>query len=144
MPEYEYKCDNCGVIGTVVDTIEPDKRVEWDEGKVFHVTESDRGPWQCGVMKRKFSFNMAPVMQEHFNATVGKPISDPRQFERELKRAGEAIEERTGIPHDYQPCDLTDMDALGVDDTGLKETHDAMVAAGTKPATGRTVFKMGE
>jgi len=141
MPEYEYKCESCGFVHTIHDAVDGDMKTIFDKGESMH--SGPEGGW-CGYMKRVFSFHMAPVMQEHMNVTIGKPISDMKQFQRELRQAGDQLEERTGIPHDFQPCDLTDKDALGVDDTGLKATHDAMVKAGTKQPTGTTVFKMGD
>jgi hypothetical protein len=47
-------------------------------------------------------------MQSHLNPSTGSIISDPKQFSRELVRKSELATERTGIPHNYQPCSLTD------------------------------------
>lgn len=40
--------------------------------------------------RRKWGFQMPRVMQEHFNHTTQSYISSNRQFDDELKRAGEA------------------------------------------------------
>jgi hypothetical protein len=59
-------------------------------------------------LKRVYSVQFAPVMQSHLNPSTGSIISDPKQFSRELARKSELATERTGIPHNYQPCSLTD------------------------------------
>lgn len=142
MPQYEYRCDGCKTPYTIVDSMEGDTKAEFDRGLMAHIMPDGS---VCGMFKRDFSsVHIAPVMQEHMNATVGKPISDMGQFKRELREAGEKLEERTGVPHDFQPVDLRDKDSLGVDDTGLDATHDAMVKAGIKEPTGTTVFRMGD
>lgn len=141
MPTYEYKCDKCGVRAEVVDEINGTKREDWDAGKIDHIREVDT---PCGTMKRVFSFSTPPVMQEHYNAAVGKPISSMRQFKDELKRSSDALEDRTGVPHDLQPVDVSDKQALGVDDAGLAATHDARVKAGLQAPTGNKVFRLSD
>jgi hypothetical protein len=60
----------------------------------------------CGsAVKRKYSLAVHRPMHEHFNQSVGKPISSDRQFRDELKRKSEEQFLRTGIPADYQPVD---------------------------------------
>jgi hypothetical protein len=62
-------------------------------------------------------------MQEHWNHSVGQPIRTMRQFRDALARKSDEMTERTGVPHDYQPVDLSDREALGVTDEGLEETE---------------------
>lgn len=69
-------------------------------------------------------------LHEHHNKTLGMPISDHRQFARELRDAGDRYTQRTGIPTDYQPVDLTDPVALGVTGEGLDSTNRLRVANG--------------
>jgi hypothetical protein len=61
----------------------------------------------CGhsPVKRKYSLAVHRPMHEHFNQSVGKPISSDRQFRDELKRKSDEHFLRTGIPADYQPVD---------------------------------------
>lgn len=142
MPIYQYRCDNCGAIADVKDTLEPDRRVDWEAGKIDHIREVDT---PCGTMRRIYSFSYITPMPEHYNMSVGKVVSSNRQFRDELRRSSEELEERTGIPHSLVPVDPADMKDFQVDDSGLKETHDAMVRGGTKAPTGNTVwsFKPG-
>ena len=65
---------------------------------------------------------MQPVMHEHFNHSVGKPISDRRQFAAELRRKSEEMTERTGTPHNYVAVDLGDKTGLNVTDEGMDST----------------------
>lgn len=59
-----------------------------------------------GILKRDYSsVNFAPVMHSHFNHSVGKPISDMKQFTDALKRKSDEATERTGIPHNFVPAD---------------------------------------
>jgi len=61
-------------------------------------------------------------MHEHYNHTVGKPISDPKQFKEELKRSSERESERTGRTVNYVPVDLNDKESLRVTDEGMDRT----------------------
>lgn len=121
MAIYEYHCKICG--NTIYRTRPADN------------TNCDL----CfGMAKRVWSVQMAPVMQAHFNTSTGTMISDPRQFERELRDKSEIQTERTGIPHSYVPADRSDIKKLGVTDEGLQSTHDygvktGTIAPGTKP-----------
>lgn len=143
MPTYQYRCDTegCGAIADVKDSLEPRLRIEWEDGKIAHYVEGDH----CGTMRRIYSFSYITPMPEHYNMSVGKVVSSNRQFRNELRRSSEELEERTGIPHSLVPVDPADMKDFQVDDSGLKETHDAMVRGGTKAPTGNTVwsFKPG-
>lgn len=76
-----------------------------------------------GRMRRVASFNFQRPMQPHFNHTVGKPISNDRQFKDELKRKSEANYLRTGFESNLQPVDLHDAKSLGVTDEGLDSTR---------------------
>jgi DNA-directed RNA polymerase subunit RPC12/RpoP len=65
---------------------------------------------------------LGPIMQEHFNAAVNKPISSNRQFVDELKRKSEEMSARTGMEHRFVPVDMGDQKGLGVTDEGLDAT----------------------
>jgi hypothetical protein len=81
-------------------------------------------------MRRQFAVNMQRPMQEHFNHTVNKPISDPKQFKRELREAGERYTETTGIACDYQPIDWADM---GATEEGLDKANTDRSRQGLAP-----------
>lgn len=97
---YEYKCDAGHVLQFDRDQKDRNMYVGYPCGPVS-------GPYgTCPLgLRRKYTVSFAPVMQSHFNSTVGKPISDMNQFRDELKRSSDAATERTGIVHDFQPID---------------------------------------
>lgn len=99
MPIYEYQCRNCGVVEADLAPMEASSRL------------AGLGCVQCGVgrLKRLFAFHPAPVMHEHFNHSVGRPISSMRQFKDELARMNDWNTARTGIPHQAEPCSLADL-----------------------------------
>lgn len=105
MARFEYRCPEC-------------------ENRVISSVRGDRLDADCPhcgeprEFRRVFSVQIQRPMQEHFNNTVNMPISDPRQFARELRRKGDEYTERTGIETNYQPVDLDDRAALGVTDVG--------------------------
>lgn len=108
MPMYEYECP---IHGRFLDTNGPMDKIMCRLG-------CERRP--C---KRVWGFNYKPPMQEHFNTSVGKTISNPQQFKDELAKASDAATERTGVPHNYQPIDPQEKEALGATDEGLDATR---------------------
>jgi hypothetical protein len=121
---YEYRCKVCQtVLHRTSNTTIPK----------CPICDSDR------AVKRVWGFSMATVMQEHWSTAVGKPISDPKQFRRELAAASEDAERRTGTPHDFQPID----GPITFDsDDGLKEQHDRAVAEGRQEPFGKFVHDL--
>lgn len=115
---YAYRCRSCGH--------SQDSRLRAD-------TLGPCSSCAAGEMRRVWAVNVGPVMHEHFNQTVGKPISSMRQFEAELRRVSDERTAATGIEHRYAPVDPTDRKALGVTSEGLEATNRARVAAGLKP-----------
>jgi hypothetical protein len=81
----------------------------------------------CGAHPtRVWSFNHSRAFPEHFNNSVGEFVSNKHQFYDGLKRQSEVQSARTGIEHDFQPVDPTDMrdaSAHGVTDEGLDDTN---------------------
>lgn len=109
MPIYEYRCKPCGSQEEVVASMPPSAPPDC---------------FDCGqVMTRKFSVSLPRPMQEHWNYTTGSPISDQRQFNRELRILGEQRTERTGIPHSYVPVDASDYKGLGGTETEATEKN---------------------
>lgn len=107
MAIYAYRCRGCGLSIDVPD---------------YRAADFGDCPDCTGILKRDYSsIQLAPVMQEHFNPSVGKPISDRRKFDDELKRASEAAWERTGIPHNFVQVEGKDaQQAAGVTDDEVK------------------------
>lgn len=89
---------------------------------------------ECGHPVRRVygSIKMAPVMQEHFNHSVGKLISDPKQFDAELKRKSEEMTERTGMKHNYVAADMSDQTALKATDEGMDSTMSRKTKSGER------------
>lgn len=71
------------------------------------------------------------------NLTTGRVETDPKKFARHLADKSKEMEDRLGMPVDYQPCDPSD---TYVSDEGLDATHDRAVADGRKDSRGRFVW----
>lgn len=112
MPIYEYKCSKCD--HRVVSTERGNRLLG---GKCA----------QCGVSpalyKRVFGFAMKPIMHEHFNRSVQKPISSMKQYADELKRKSDEESARDGMERRYVPVDLGDTQSLGVTNEGIHESN---------------------
>lgn len=115
---YTYRCRDCGA--------------------TRDISDNPNGVFPCsgcedGIMRRVFSFNVQPAMQEHFNPSVGTVVSSKRQHADLLKRQSEAATIRTGIPHNYVPVDPADSRAVfGVTDEGLDATRAREVEDGKR------------
>lgn len=117
MTLYTYRCPTCGT--EAVSTERRDRLHQVCRG--------------CGSMdpqRRVFGFAFKQPMAEHFNATVGKPVSSERQFADELKRAGERATIETGIEHNYKPVEWGDREALGVTGEGIAESNSVRAKRG--------------
>lgn len=136
MPLYEYRCRNCGITDHI--TCAPDDPLKTD---FYDASPPCQGCVE-GQLRRVFSFTPAPVLHEHWNPSTGTVISSHRQHRSELRRISEESEARTGIPTNLVPADPRELRAQAMDqygDDGLKSQHDAAVARGEKPATGKIV-----
>jgi len=71
-------------------------------------------------------------MLEHMNATVGKPISDMKQFKDELARKSEQLSEYTQVE---QRLEVLEPEAAkqGVTEEGLDSTNRVRVSKGLSP-----------
>ncbi|MFG0329865.1 MAG: hypothetical protein ACF8PN_08210 [Phycisphaerales bacterium] len=66
-------------------------------------------------------------------------FTSERQFKQALAEKGRRQEDRTGIPHNYEPVDINDPSVAPENpEAALKELHDKQVAAGVKDRTMRT------
>lgn len=114
MPLYTYACDGCG---TQVDT-----EIRADAGTAPCLVCDPNGNtttrWQ-----RKWGFSAIPPMREHFNHTLGKPISDMNKFKSELARKSDEASEQTGMEHNYQPLEYGDHKAFDASSEGIYESN---------------------
>lgn len=62
-------------------------------------------------------------MGDHFNTTLGRPVSSQRDFNDGLREASAKASERAQREVSYSPVDLRDKAALGVNDEGLDKTR---------------------
>jgi len=86
---------------------------------------------KCGSwMVRRYSISTRRSMPEHFNASVGKYVSNENQFRDELKRASEEATLRTGMEHRFVPIDPREKASLGVSDEGMENTFRRQREAG--------------
>lgn len=77
---------------------------------------------------------LARPMMAHYNATVGKEVSDMKGFKDDLKRKSEEATLRTGIEHNYEPIDYSDFKPVieKSEGQGLEVTNRARHAEGKK------------
>lgn len=117
MALYEYKCTECGT--------HADSEIRTNSMQAMCTTCGPPRGYTAVVTtwKRVWSVSFAPVMQEHFNRTLGKPVSDMKRFRDELRAAGNKATDETGIPHRYEPVDMSDHEGLGVTGEGLYESN---------------------
>lgn len=111
MPIYEYKCPYCNY-----------RVPSLERADKLHVEECP----SCGFSgdyKRVFGFAMKPIMHEHFNRSVQKPISSMKQYADELKRKSDEESARDGMERRYVPVDLGDPGAIGVSNEGIHESN---------------------
>ena len=111
MPQYQFRCPSCRSLYTVTEPNHP-------------------APCpSCGVsVKRVWTFTTGRGMPEHFNNAIGEHVTNQRAFYDGLKRKSEADSIRTGMEHDYQPVDPSDMrdpSLHGVTEEGLDDTYRA-------------------
>lgn len=90
---------------------------------------ADKHPAPCpacgGVLQRKWSVAVRPGMQEHFNHTVGKPISSMAQMRSELSRQSDEYFDKTGIPTKFVPKEWGELGATqeGMDDVNRSRVN---------------------
>ncbi len=123
MPVYSFRCSGC-------------------LGETERMTRNPPLCSRCDLeMRRVWGFSYRPTMVEHWNQSVGKYVSNDRQFRDELKRMGEKESESTGLYHEYVPIDINDRKACGVTDEGLDATRKVRRDSGTVgPEKGRKVI----
>lgn len=103
-----------------------------------------RGTYEWTRLRKSYSAmgtNFAQVWHDTGvpNLTTGRVESDPKKFATHLRDQSRIMEERLGMPVDYQPCDPSD---TFHSDEGLDATHDRAVRDGQKDSRGRFVWQM--
>lgn len=111
MPSYEYKC--------------PVATCDYTTTSETRTNRLQEACPRCNYspLHRVFGFAHKPAMQEHFNNTVGKPVSSMRQFNDELKRKSDEATKYTGMEHRYAPLEYGDAAAFGATNEGIHESN---------------------
>ncbi len=115
---YSFECQECG--NEAIDT-------------EFHrIGDSHSRPCPIcgGLLRRSACFVFNRGMREHFNPTVGRYVTNQRDFNDGLKQASEHATLMTGTEHNYTPVDLRDMDACGATGEGLEHSKRVRRARG--------------
>lgn len=96
MPIYEFSC----VCGQDLSTVRP----------MDAETLSKICPECGGVATRRWtSFGVKLSWPEHWNPTLGRPVTNRRDFSDGLKEASDKASERFGFEHRYVPADPQDL-----------------------------------
>ena len=109
MAEYQYRCASC-------------KRLFASGTR----SDSTLCPECQGPAVRQFSFYTSGSLKEHWNAAVGRYVSNRHDMDEALKRQSDEISVRTGIDHQYEyvsPAEMADSSAHGVSEDGLEESR---------------------
>lgn len=64
-----------------------------------------------------------PMMHEHFNHSVGRSISDMRQYKEVLKRTSDEHAQALGLDVNYQPVDMGDAQSVKATGEGIYESN---------------------
>jgi len=103
MPVYEYRCSACDGLHRQTMTV-------GEYGALAEIPECRH----CGVrLKRRFSFAAAEVLHEHWNHSLGGPVSDHRKFREGLRRKSDEMSARLGQDVNLQPIDASDPTTVG-------------------------------
>jgi putative FmdB family regulatory protein len=112
MPVYEYSCQ-CGESEDLVVSIHAD------------LPQHLRCP--CGgMMRRRFSAPAFHRFSEHFNHSLGKPVSSKKDFKTSLYEAQEQMTERLGWQQSFVEAEPQ----VGRTEDGMQATHDTRKALG--------------
>ena len=123
MPLYDYVCTQCAQI--TADQYFPIKEPS------THI----QCP-QCGGLARKILAFPAikRSMGEHYNASLGRHVSNEKDYKSGLAAASRLASARSGREVNYSPVDLRDRESVGVTEEGLDSTRRAEVALGKREA----------
>lgn len=106
MPVYEFAC--CGEDLSTVRSMTADTMTKFCPN--------------CGEQaQRVFSVPGVSIFTEHFSPATGQMVKSQSDFKSQLKRASEEATERTGVPHNYVPVELTKpVEGPGTDEQARK------------------------
>jgi len=111
LKRYDYKCVECSHV----------HEEDFRESMFLKPCES------CDkVTMHKRVFHMPaikPMMHEHFNQSVGKPISDMHQYREVLKRTSDEHANELGMDVNYQPIDMGDPESMKATGEGIYESN---------------------
>lgn len=113
-PRWDYKCTDCGLL------------VEMDFNEATFVGQCDsvECEFETRLFKKVFRApTIKPMMHEHFNSAVGKPISDMRKFKSELSRQSDEQSEQRGMDIKYAPLEYGDHQAFKATGEGIYESN---------------------
>ena len=130
MPQYEWRCNDCG---------RPQLH--------FFEIDADRpATISCscgGIARRRFSFTKPAPFEGQYDQPSGRWISSKRGLEEAARRRSAEQSEKRGFEHNVVVHDARDpatKEYFDVGEEGLQSQHDSQVARGEKPATGKVVF----
>lgn len=111
MPQYSFRCDQCGSTQTIHSSIKdyPD------------VPNARCMACKAGEMKRDYKADKpqpAPMWPEHFNPSTGTVVRSRQQLQDDLNRGAEENFARTGIPSSPVVVDRADMPAFQKPEAG--------------------------
>ena len=87
-----------------------------------------------------WGFNTPKMVHESYNHALGQVVTGRKDERDKLKELSERRSEETGIPHNYQPVDLSDTKTLGITDEGLDTTYNARVKSGEADSPKRLIL----
>lgn len=123
MPTFDYRCTQCGHV---------------IEDQYFPIREPQSSipcPLCHARAKKILQFPaIKRTMSDHFNATLGRPVSSERDFRNGLSEASDKASIRAQREVSYSPVDLRDKAAVGVNDEGLDQTRRRERAEGKSEA----------
>lgn len=112
MPVYDYSCTACGEAEDFLASM--------------HAELPDHLRCDCGgMMRRRFHPPAFHRFSEHFNTSLGQPVSSKRGFKTALYEAQEKATERLGFQQHFREAEPKERN-----EEGMKDTHDIRKAAG--------------
>lgn len=125
MPLYEYKCPSCR------QRVQRQRTLDERNAPIECTTCIEaEGPVQ---MKRVFSFS-SRIFMGGYNPSLGVHVESEGALMDHAKRLSDEASARTGIEHNFQPIDVTDASACGVDGAGLDATMKRKTDSGEREA----------
>lgn len=116
MPQqFEFVCNGCSGLTFLAETRFPERC------PVGH---------QPNHFRRQWSFAVHRQWEGHYNPSVGRFVSNPREFSDALKAASDTASEELGMEHRFRPLDPRDRDATRVTAEGEGTREPVTIKAG--------------